>query len=347
MQCEEDWTVMHVLHEGHAWSISRIGREFGVNWRTARRYATADEMPRYGPRSRPAELNEAQLAHVVRRLGSHPELRATTLLREVIELGYEGSYPSFARRVRALRPAEEPTEPQVRFETDPGVQVQADWADCGCWLLGDELIPLYAFVAILGFSRMVAVRFATDKTRPTTLRLLTECLLDLGGAPGEVLTDRDPALVIGRTPSDRPVLAPEWIDLAASLGTRAKACRAHRPQTKGKVERVIREVKEDFLGWVTGQVLPVRPSIADYERLADRWRIEVVGARTHRTTKRVISEAWAEERELLRSIPERILASVRGADVATPARVIDLAALRNAGDVVDVPSLDDYEAVST
>jgi hypothetical protein len=66
---------------------------------------------------------------------------------------------------------------------------------------------------------MVAVRFATGTTRPTTLGLLTECLVELGGAPTEVLTDRDPALVIGSTPSGRPVFAPEW-----STWPRCSAC---------------------------------------------------------------------------------------------------------------------------
>jgi transposase len=54
---------------------------------------------------------------------------------------------------------------------------------------------LQALVAVLGYSRMVAVRFATDTTRATTLGLLVELLAMLGGAPTEVLSDRDPALV--------------------------------------------------------------------------------------------------------------------------------------------------------
>ena len=169
MQCEEDWVVMHALHQGHGWSIARIAREFDVSWRTARRYASAETVPRYRPRARPAELSRAQAAHVTRRLGVHPELRATTLYREVQELGYVGSYPSFARRDRLLRPADRQADSQVRFETDPGVQVQADWADCGQWLVGEQLCTLHALVAVLGFSRMVAVRFATETTRPTTL----------------------------------------------------------------------------------------------------------------------------------------------------------------------------------
>jgi hypothetical protein len=80
--------VMHALHQGHGWSIARIAREFDITWRTARRYVTAETVPRYRPGVRPAELSQVQAAPITRRLGAHPELRATTLYREVQELGY-------------------------------------------------------------------------------------------------------------------------------------------------------------------------------------------------------------------------------------------------------------------
>jgi transposase len=347
MQCEEDWLVMHALHTQHGWSISTIAKEFGVDWRTARRYASAEVVPRYAPRVGPAELTEAQAAHVRRRLDRCPDLRATTLHRELAELGYEGSYPSLVRRVRALRPNDADLDPLVRFETGPGCQVQVDWTDAGTWLLGRDLRKLHAFVGVLGYSRMVAVRFAIDTTRPTTLRLCARTLADLGGAPAEVLSDRDPALVIGETPSHRPVFAPEWSDLTATLGTRPRACRPRRAKTKGKVERAIREVKEDFLRWLTGQVLPASPSIGDYDRYARRWALEVVAPRRHRTTGRIVAEAWAEERPLLRQIPGRILASLEGDRAGNQtSSMIHLRALRAAGEQVEHRELADYEAVA-
>jgi transposase len=92
---------------------------------------------------------------------------------------------------------------------------------------------------------MVAVRFATDRTRRTTLRAIVRTADDLGGAAAEYLTDRDTALVNGTRSDGRAILAPEWVDTAALLGTRPRTCRACRARTKGKVERAIREVKED------------------------------------------------------------------------------------------------------
>jgi transposase len=334
---------LHVLHR-HGWSVAALAREFGLNWRTARKYATASEPPRYRPRLRPAELTAAQLAHVERRLAVCPELRATVLHRELREgYAYAGSYTSLRRRVVELRPAEE-TEPEIRFETGPGIQTQGDWTDCGVWPLGDGAAELFAFVAILGDSRMPAIRFATDKTRPTTLERIVRCVDDLGGASAEFLTDRDTALVSGRRADDRPIFAPEWVDIAALLGTRPRACRAYRAKTKGKVERIIREVKEDFLAWLTGQPVPERPTLAWYDEQARRWALEVVAERRHRTTGRVVGEAWAAERPLLTPVSRRLLARMDGLDtlvpVPTPVSAPQTAAA--AGEAVEVRPLAVY-----
>jgi transposase len=114
------WMELHVLHR-HGWSIAALAREFGLDWRTARRYATAEAPPRYRPRVRPAELTAAGLAHVERRLAACPDLRATVLHRELVDgYGYLGSYTSLRRQVVELRPHQS-AEPELRFETGPGV----------------------------------------------------------------------------------------------------------------------------------------------------------------------------------------------------------------------------------
>lgn len=344
MQSEDIWMDLHVLHR-HGWSIAALAREFGIDWRTAKRYATAAALPRYGPRARPAELTAAQLAHIERRLTACPDLRVTVLLRELRDdYGYTASYASLRRRVVGLRPAAE-AEPEIRFETGPAIQTQGDWTACGVWPLGDGAAELFAWVAVLGFSRMPALRFATDKTRATTLATIVRTSDDLGGATAEYLTDRDTALVNGATADGRAIHAPEWLDTAALLGTRPRACRAYRAKTKGKVERVNREVKADFLAWLGGQVLPERPTLGWYDAAARRWATEVVAQRRHRTTERIVGEAWAQERPLLLPVSRRVLARYEGGDTLvalpdgpppTPARLVSVA------EPVETRSLDVY-----
>src|SRR5207244_8810404 len=98
--------------------------------------------------------------------------------------------------------------------------------------------------------------------------------------------------------------------------------RPYRAKTKGKVERMVREVKESFLAWLSGQRLPLRPTLADYDKLARRWIVEVVLHRRHRTTRRVVGEAWADERALLTPIPARVLDGVAGGGVADTRAVV-------------------------
>jgi transposase len=337
---------LRVLHQ-HGWSISALAREFGLSRNTVKRELESPEPRRYPVRAKPTALTEAQRAHIERRLAVCPAIRGTDLHAELVgQYAYVGSYPAFARHLRTLRPAPV-RDPEIRFETHPGLQTQADWAILGTWPLDGTVVELSAMVAILGCSRAPAIRFAADRTRKTSLERLTRCLDDLGGATREVLTDRDAAFCIGATSDGRAILAPEWVDLCAVLGTVPKACRPYRAQTKGKVERMIREVKESLLPWLSGQALPTRPVLTDYDALARRWVEEVVSARRHRTTGRLIGDAWRDERPVLTAIPSRVLTALAGADDAVPSppctTVIDLEQRRR-GERVQVRDLAEYEA---
>lgn len=333
---------LKVLYQ-HGWSISQLAREFGLNWRTVKREVSSETPRRYPARSKPTMLTASQQAHVTRRLAVCPTIRGTHLHHEVCrDYGYTGSYPSFARHLEVLRPQQR-REPEIRFETAPGIQVQADWAHFGAFPLGDGHVELYGLVAILGYSRAPAIRFATDRTRQTTFACLLHSLDDLGGVPHEILTDRDPAFCIGAMSDGRAILAPEWVDLCGVLDTIPRACRPYRAKTKGKVERMVRETKESMLPWLSGQILPSEPTLADYDRLGRTWIEEIVLPRRHRTTNRIVADAWSQERPLLALVANRLLHST--VDLQTPpypSSVIDLAAHR-LGEHVQVRDLAEYE----
>jgi transposase len=328
-----------VLH-AHGWSISQLAREFGLSRITVRRELASEEPRHYRQRSTPTALTEAQQAHIERRLAMCSTIRGTILYHELCrDYAYAGSYPAFIRHLRSLRPAAA-HEPVIRFETDPGLQVQVDWAHLGVWPLDAGETELFGLVSILGYSRVPAIRFATDHTRETTLDRLVHGLDDLGGIPREILTDRDSVFCIGQTSDGKAIFAPEWIDLCGVLDVVPRACRPYRAKTKGKVERMVREAKESFLAWLTGQVLPASPSVADYDRLALQWREEMVLPRRHRTTGKIIREAWTEERPLLRPLPAHLLHAPPAPSL--PPAVIDLAQ-RRLGEQVEVRDLSEYE----
>ncbi|HET9847521.1 MAG TPA: IS21 family transposase [Candidatus Dormibacteraeota bacterium] len=327
----------------HGWSIRALAREFGLSRNTVRRELRSDQPREYSARAQPAALNAAQVAHIERRLAVCPGIRGSLLYFELRrDYAYAGSYPAFIRHLRAVRPPVM-RDPEIRFETNPGIQTQADWAHLGRWPLGESMVELHAMVTILGCSRAPAIRFATDCTRPTSFERLLHCLDDLGGVTMEILTDRDPAFCIGATSDGSAILAPEWVDLCALLGVAPKACRPYRAKTKGKVERMVRELKESFIPWLTGQVLPLRCSLADYDRLAQTWIHELVLPRRHRTTERIVGKAWLEERSLLRAIPSRIMNAYVGEVLVPPIPILVDQQQRELGNVVEIRSLAEYE----
>jgi transposase len=240
VESEELWMELHVLHQ-HGWSVSALARHFKLNRRTVRWELDAGRPRGYPQRAPRHPFNAAQLAHIERRLLVCPVIRATDLHHELrTEYGYLGSYWTFLRQVRPLRPVT-PREPEVRFETLPGVQTQADWKHIGRWPLGEELVELHAMVAILGHSRMPAIRIAASCTREVSFERLVRCLDDLGGVTRELLTDRD--TVFCNHAAAGPLFVPEWVDLCELLGAVPRACRPYRAKTKGARRVVISPVR--------------------------------------------------------------------------------------------------------
>ncbi len=134
------------------WSVTALAREYGLSGTSVYKELASCGPRSYG-RAKPTELNEAQRIHIERRLSVCPGIRGTDLHAELrYEYSYAGSYPAFQRHLRLLRPAEV-KDPEIRFETGPGLQTQADWAKLGLFPLGEQMVELSAMVAILGFSR--------------------------------------------------------------------------------------------------------------------------------------------------------------------------------------------------
>ena len=146
------------------WSVTALAHEYGLS-RTTVYKELASSGPRSSGRAKPTELNDTQSIHIERRLSVCPGIRGTDLHAELRhEYSYVGSYPAFQRHLRLLRPAQV-KDPEIRFETGPGLQTQADWARLGLFPLGEQMVELSAMVAILGLSRTPAIRFATDYLR--------------------------------------------------------------------------------------------------------------------------------------------------------------------------------------
>ena len=158
--------------------IRAIPKELGLSRRTVRRYLRDPGAQRYGRREpRPTKLGP-YISYVLGRVeAARPKwIPATALLREIREQGYPGGISQL-----------------VRFETEPGEQLQADFTHVR---RGRD--PLLAFVATLGYSRASFVRFTVAEDAITLCTCLREALMYFGGVPAHVLLDNASTMVTER-----------------------------------------------------------------------------------------------------------------------------------------------------
>lgn len=307
MLTQEQTVEIRVLaRQGH--SIRRIARMMGVSRNTVRRYLSEPDAPRYQPRElRPTKLapHEAYLRGRVAQ--AHPIwLPATVLLREIRTQGYRGGISQLRAFLFRLKPPRQPEGPAVRFETEPGRQMQADFV-----VLRRAKSPMSAFVATLGYSRMTFVEFVPDESFESVRDSLLLAFDYLGGVPQEVLFDNMKTVVLERD-AHGPGLHryhPGLLQLANDLGFRIRLCRPYRAQTKGKVERFNRYLRESFynplLTRMKGTGLLIDCATAN--RLVRGWLSEEANVRVHATLNERPIDRWRLELEHLQPLPSRVL----------------------------------------
>jgi transposase len=87
------------------------------------------------------------------------------LLRELRALGYPGGVSILKDHLATLKPVAQP-ELLIRFETEPGRQMQADLAT-----IRRDKDRLAVFIATPGWSRATYVEFVADERMETLARL--------------------------------------------------------------------------------------------------------------------------------------------------------------------------------
>ncbi len=279
--------------------IRAIARQLGVSRNTVRRVLRSQAPRSYGPRrSRPSKL-DAYKPYVCARVQAAGAVRlpAPVLLREIREQGYEGSLTQLKVYAASIRPMKK-EEPLIRFETDPGQQMQVDFVvfkRCG--------ERLSAFVATLGYSRMSFVRFVRDETWPTVKACLELAFGYFGGVPRELLFDNMKTVVLERNAYGRGQhrLHPGLLALSRDLGFAVRLCRPYRAKTKGKVERFNRYLRESFYNpLVTRLQADVALDVDTANAEVLKWLRDIANVRDHKgTAARPVDRLEADQQTML------------------------------------------------
>jgi transposase len=276
-------------------SQREIAARLGINRRTVRRLAAADEPPRYRRASVGSMLDP--LEPVLRRLLEEwPEIKAprvTEILRE--EHGYVGSVDLVKRRLAMLRPNR--ARPAQRTGYRPGQVLQLDWAELPTRpkIAGRER-RIYALVASLPFSGAQTAHFSFDLTAESFLEGHVRALEWLGGVPRECVYDNLRS-VVARRDGDKITWNVRFVALRGHYAFHATACTPATPREKGAVEGAVRYLKSGF--WPARRIV----GLADLDEQYADWRERVCYRRRHATGGFWVNERLDVERHALRPLP--------------------------------------------
>lgn len=276
-------------------SIRQISRETGHSRNTVRKVLrnehTLQRRKRTERQAVASKLDDYKV-YVKERYEQY-QLSAVRLMDEIVPMGYPGSVATLRRYLQTLRPAVlREQKLTVRFETAPGKQAQVDWAYCGRFPAPNgATVPVYAFVMVLRFSRMLFVRFTTSMKMPHLLECHQRGFEAFGGWTEQILYDNMKQVKISRTEWNEQLL-----DFCGHYGITPKTHRPYRPRTKGKVERAVDYVKDNFLA---GRHFD---GIDDLNAQVMHWLQNTANVREHGTTKQKPLELFEKEKAGLTAI---------------------------------------------
>lgn len=230
-------------HHVEKWRVGTIARHLNVHHTTVKRVLSETGVSKHSILVQESMIDPF-LAFITETLQRFPTLTASRLYDMVTERGYPGSRDHFRHMISFYRPRKA-AEAYMRLRTLPGEQAQVDWGHFGYITIGKAKRPLMAFVMVLSYSRKIFLHFYLNQRTENFLRGHEAAFLAFGGLPRVLLYDNLKAAVLERM-GDAIRFNPQLLDFAAHYRFEPRPCAVYRGNEKGRVERVIRYVRDNF-----------------------------------------------------------------------------------------------------
>lgn len=292
---EESAAILR-LHHAEEWPVGTIATQLGRHHDTVERVLAQSGLPVAKPTAR-ARLVDPYLPFIQETLAKHPRLRASRLWAMVKKRGYTGSKSAFRAIIGRLRPRPH-AEAYLHRAVLAGHEAQVDWAHFGKLTVGRAERDLWAFVMVLAYSRLRFLRFGLRAAMPNFLRGHVESFRFFNAVPRVILYDNLKSAVLERE-GDAVRFHPTLLALAGHYRFEPRACAPYRPNEKGRVERAIQDVRDNFFA------ARDFASVADLNAQAHAWCVEISRERRVPDQKdKTVAEAFFDDKAAMIPLAE-------------------------------------------
>ena len=304
------WIMYHEIHRQRREGLrpAQISRELGLDRRTIRKYLAMSEEEYLDDIDRQSQRHKVLAPHedyIKARLVLCEDASAAQVhdwLKENIENFIDVNAKTvfnFVLFVRTKHGIPKPFNHRDYSKVDElpyGKQTQADFGEYNMTTDEGKRKKIYFFSMVLSRSRYKIVFFSDHPfTTIATIDVHEKAFWFFGGTTEEIVYDQDTLLLTDENKGDL-ILTEAFRKYAEYRGFKLHFCRKSDPQSKGKIENVIKYIKYNFL---RGR-LYVNANILNSQGID--WLGRTANAKVHSTTRKIPFEEWLIEKRYLRPI---------------------------------------------
>ncbi len=283
-------------------SYRAVGALLGCDHKTVKRYVqAAGDAGQLAPALQRARVTDDFAGLIAGRVEqSDGRVTGRRLMRIMRAAGYEGSERSLRRALAEAKAAWRSRQALEGRVFRPWVSVPGEWMLCDWGAAGTVPTPagprkLSFFSSVLSWSRYRTVSFSCSERFGAVAVGLAHSFEAAGGVPARVLFDNPKTVATGHL-AGAAVLNPDLVRLAAHYRFSPRTTERQDPESKGKVEAVVRFTKSDLIPYEGFS------SLDEANQAAGAWCAEVNGEVHYETRARPV-ERQQVERSLFRALP--------------------------------------------
>lgn len=284
---------------------SRASKQLKINRETVTRYwnMTAEEFDvQLYSINRELQLSKHEEV-IINWLRQYPAMTAAQvcdwLKEHYHEAATERTVSRYVKKLRDkynLKKSNRPRDYEAVAELPMGQQLQIDFGEKWMQSIDKQRIKVHFAAFVLAHSRY---KWASFQSRPFTttdlVRSCHDCFKYFGGMPLELVFDQDSIVSVSENSGDI-IHTFEFEKFRQECNFKIYLCRAADPESKGKIENVVKFIKYNYLE----NRLFADESILNHSCLD--WLDRTGNAKVHSTTKKIPTAVFEEEREYLRPL---------------------------------------------